>query len=205
MNLDAKRREAIINAALREFARRGYDHASTNVMAREAGLSKPLFFHYVKSKKDLFLFLCDYSLEVVKTMTEELLKPVKAERDIFKRLRLMIEARVRVFRKIPDLYRFFVAAFLTDAEPVRNEMRSRLAKYHAMGINQVFCADTDESKFKESIDIEKALKIIEWTSEGFAYEILNDLNTKQGLSFDYEWYSQEFERYLALLEKIFYK
>jgi len=201
--LEPKRREAIINAALREFAGRGYDHASTNVMAREAGLSKPLFFHYVKSKKDLFLYLCDYSLDVVKTMTEELLKPVKAERDIFKRLRLMIEARVRVFRKIPDLYRFFVAAFFTDAEAVRNEMRSRQAKYHAMGINQVFTGEIDASRFKEGIDIEKALKIIGWTSEGFACEIFNK---KQGLLEDLDcWYSQEFERYLALLERSFYK
>ena len=38
----AQRRDAILNAALKEFALRGYDDASTNVIAREAGISKAL-------------------------------------------------------------------------------------------------------------------------------------------------------------------
>ncbi|MEM5769547.1 MAG: TetR/AcrR family transcriptional regulator, partial [Bacillota bacterium] len=54
-----------MNAALREFASKGFDDASTNVIAKESGISKPLMFHYVKNKKDLFLFLFDYCLEIL--------------------------------------------------------------------------------------------------------------------------------------------
>ena len=66
LSLKPERRNAILNAALKEFARKGYDEASTNVIAKEAGISKPLMFHYVNNKKDFFLSLYDYCLEALK-------------------------------------------------------------------------------------------------------------------------------------------
>ena len=35
LSLKPERRNAILNAALKEFARKGYDEASTNVIARK--------------------------------------------------------------------------------------------------------------------------------------------------------------------------
>lgn len=60
LELDAQRRNAILNAALKEFSLQGYDNASTNVIAKEAGISKALMFHYVNSKQELFLMVYDY-------------------------------------------------------------------------------------------------------------------------------------------------
>lgn len=54
LELDTQRRDAILNAALKEFIIRGYDNASTNVIAKEAGISKALMFHYVSSKQEYF-------------------------------------------------------------------------------------------------------------------------------------------------------
>ena len=45
LNLEPGRRDAILNAALKEFILEGYDKASTNVIAKEAGISKALMFH----------------------------------------------------------------------------------------------------------------------------------------------------------------
>lgn len=60
LDLEPQRRDAILNAALKEFALRGFDNASTNVIAKEAGISKALMFHYVNNKQELFLFVYDY-------------------------------------------------------------------------------------------------------------------------------------------------
>ena len=48
--LQKQRKEALLNAALKEFAEVGYEQASTNRIARDAGISKPLMFHYVGNK-----------------------------------------------------------------------------------------------------------------------------------------------------------
>ena len=55
LNLDEKQ-DRILNAAIKEFAQKGYDSASTNEIVKEAGISKGLLFHYFKIKSSYFSF-----------------------------------------------------------------------------------------------------------------------------------------------------
>src|SRR4051794_26919916 len=48
------RREEILDAALEEFAERGYHGASTEDIARRAGISQPYVFRLFGTKKELF-------------------------------------------------------------------------------------------------------------------------------------------------------
>ncbi len=50
-----ERREAILDAAMTEFADRGFEGASTDAIARAAGISQPYVFRLFGTKKDLFL------------------------------------------------------------------------------------------------------------------------------------------------------
>lgn len=47
------RREQIVQAALRVFAQKGYDRATNQDIADEAGITPGLIYHYFKSKQDL--------------------------------------------------------------------------------------------------------------------------------------------------------
>src|SRR5690625_3469620 len=85
LNTEPKKRDVILNAALKEFSLKGFDNASTNVIAKEAGISKGLMFHYINSKKDLFLFLYDYCADRINKEYIDLMN--FNEKDIFKRLR----------------------------------------------------------------------------------------------------------------------
>jgi AcrR family transcriptional regulator len=49
------RREAVVEAARHEFAQHGLDGASTDAIARKAGISQPYLFRLFGSKKELFL------------------------------------------------------------------------------------------------------------------------------------------------------
>jgi AcrR family transcriptional regulator len=49
-----ERREAILAEALVELADKGYDGASTDAIARRAGISQPYLFRLFGTKKDLF-------------------------------------------------------------------------------------------------------------------------------------------------------
>ena len=50
-----ERREAVIAAASSEFARRGLHGASTDAIARAAGISQPYLFRLFRTKKELYL------------------------------------------------------------------------------------------------------------------------------------------------------
>jgi AcrR family transcriptional regulator len=53
------RREAVLEAATKEFARKGLHGASTDAIARRAGISQPYLFRLFGSKKELFLAVND--------------------------------------------------------------------------------------------------------------------------------------------------
>ena len=50
-----ERREAVLEASRREFAEHGLHGASTDVIARAAGISQPYLFRLFGSKKELYL------------------------------------------------------------------------------------------------------------------------------------------------------
>ena len=51
----AERRREIIEIAIEHFALRGYNGTSTDVVAREAGISQPYLFRLFHTKRELFL------------------------------------------------------------------------------------------------------------------------------------------------------
>jgi AcrR family transcriptional regulator len=63
-----ERREEILAVAMRHFAEGGYRGTSTEVIAREAGISQPYLFRLFRTKKELFLACgdraCDHLIEV---------------------------------------------------------------------------------------------------------------------------------------------
>jgi AcrR family transcriptional regulator len=54
-----QRREAVLDAARIEFARHGLHGASTDAIARRAGISQPYLFRLFGTKKELFLAVND--------------------------------------------------------------------------------------------------------------------------------------------------
>src|SRR6266542_4672831 len=51
----AERKDTILDAALIEFADRGFEGTSTEDIARRAGISQPYLFRLFGTKKDLYL------------------------------------------------------------------------------------------------------------------------------------------------------
>ena len=97
--LEPKRKDAILNAALKEFSTNGFDNASTNVIAKEAGISKGLMFHYITSKEKLFLFLYDYCVDRINKEYIDLMN--FNEKDIFERLRQSYILQIELIQQYP--------------------------------------------------------------------------------------------------------
>jgi AcrR family transcriptional regulator len=56
-------RERILAAALREFGERGFHHATMQDIVRRSGLSVGAIYTYFKSKDELFVSMCDSTVE----------------------------------------------------------------------------------------------------------------------------------------------
>ena len=202
LSLEPERRNAILNAALKEFAGKGYDDASTNVIAREAGISKPLMFHYINNKKDFFLFLYDYCLEILER--EYFSRLDLREKDIFERLRQTCLLKIQVMQKNPWIFDFIKVAVLTDSDAVKDELVKRRKKVENKSFER-FYGDIDTSRFRSGLDIEKAKQLIFWAVGGYARQVLERLKSLNVSELDFEIIRTEFDSYLNELRKTYYK
>ncbi|WP_326910549.1 TetR/AcrR family transcriptional regulator [Sedimentibacter sp. MB31-C6] len=202
LNLELERRNAIMNAAFREFANKGFDDASTNVIAKESGISKPLMFHYVNNKKDFFLFLYDYCLDI---LNREYFDKIDVhEKDIFERLRQTCLLKIQVMQKYPWIFDFIRVAVFTDSVAVKNELKERRKMVENNSLER-FYGDIDVSRFRSELDINKAKQLIFWAVGGYASQILDQFKSLDIVEFNFEKIRTDFDGYLNELRKAYYK
>jgi TetR/AcrR family transcriptional regulator len=201
-SLDTEKRDRIINAAIKEFAQKGYDSASTNEIVKEAGISKGLIFHYFQSKKQLFFFLFDYCYNLV---ADEFYKKIDlTERDFFKRIRQSVHIKMDLQTKYPDILTFIQEAFMHDSPEIKDEFDKKKQELNAVNIGIIYDG-IDLSKFRDDVDPQKILKIISWTFEKMSDEELLKAKTVPGHKIDYDKVFLEAEEYFELFIKCFYK
>lgn len=97
--LDKKHR--IIDAAIKLISKKGYHGATTSLIAKEAGVSQGLIFHYFGNKEGLFFSLLKEKSEMFK---EEFEKSVGDERNALKKIEIAMLTHARL---IPKEEKFF--------------------------------------------------------------------------------------------------
>ncbi|MGP4081523.1 TetR/AcrR family transcriptional regulator [Pseudalkalibacillus sp. R45] len=202
LNLDPKRRDVILNAALKEFATKGFDDASTNVIAKASGISKGLMFHYVNSKKDLFLFLYDYCHDMVNKEYLELMN--FNETDLFERLRQSYLLQIELLQKYPWIFEFIKITGITKSDEINKKLEERTNNKQSLCQMTMFDI-VDESKFREGLDIEKSKQIIYWSNIGFTNQILEEIRNSESDELEYDKIIAELDDFLNELRKTFYK
>lgn len=201
LSIEEEKRERVINAALKEFAQKGYSAASTNEIAKEAGISKGLLFHYFTSKKDLYLYLYDHSVDL---LIEEIEAKVdREERDFFVKIRQMAVVKLGIYDLHPDLFQFMKMVFFEESPDVKVELLERYKRIAASEYSRMF-ADIDTSKFKDGIDPDRAIKVVLWSMEGLG-EQEKDKHRRSGGELQINELIEEFDAYMELFKLSFYK
>ncbi|HPQ47293.1 MAG TPA: TetR/AcrR family transcriptional regulator [Clostridia bacterium] len=197
-NMDEAKRDRIINAALEEFADHGFKKASTNNIVKNAGISKGLLFHYFENKESLYEYLEKY---VVNTVIETLENEIDwEETDFFNRLMQVAMIKGRLTYRFPKMFEFFTT-ILSDKS--LDEIYAYREDFAPGLLEKVYVHNIDYSRFKPDIDMERTMKIINWVIEKYSMELLDKLLQKK--TYDYDAITADFEEYMKILKKAFYK
>ncbi len=198
--IDAKRNR-ILEAALVEFADKGYKKASTNTIVREAKVSKGLLFHYFISKKDLYIYIFKHAKDTIKNDTLEKINFL--DTDVLSRLRTATIAKTdaynnhKLFTKILEKHQL-----ITD-ENIIKETSEIIIRNNEELFTKIF-NNIDYYLFIEKININHSLKVIQWTIERITNDWKVDNNcklTKRSL----ELLKMDVIRFLDLFTTAFYR
>lgn len=197
--MSAEKRDRIINAALEEFSKNSFDKASTNNIVKNAGISKGLIFHYFNNKKSLHEYLEKYVIRtVIETMQNEL---DWNETDFFNRLKQVAMIKGRLTLRFPTIFEFFTN-IIKDKN--YNDLIDYRENFAPGLLEKVYIHNIDYSKFKPGLDMERAMKIINWVIEKYSMELLDKLIASDG-KWDYIEINKDFDTYMDILKEAFYR
>ncbi|NMH70958.1 TetR/AcrR family transcriptional regulator (plasmid) [Cytobacillus spongiae] len=202
LNIDPEKEERIINAATQVFAKNGYQNASTNAIVKEAKISKGILFHYFKSKKDLYVSLYVHLTDL---FTEKIYERMDwNERDLFILIRAVTMIKFDLFSVYPHLIHFLSSASLEEAPEVKDDIEKVKSKIVDDSFAKLF-SNVDTTKFKDGIDVKRAIQVIYWTFEGIANQQQQKVKTISVEEIDQEEVIAEIDSYIELLKAAFYK
>jgi AcrR family transcriptional regulator len=126
-----ERREHVLEAAIAEFAERGYHAAATTAIARRAGISQPYVYALFPNKRELFLAAVRH---VAAHVRDRLVAAARTEPDDPEaRVRAMGEAYLRLIRDRKEVLCQLQAYAAAGDPALRDEVRAEfLATFDAV-------------------------------------------------------------------------
>ena len=205
-NLPEDKKKRIIEASLDEFAKKGYEKASTNNIVKAAGISKGILFHYFGSKKNLYLYIVDY---VTQYLIEKFYKMNEnPSPDIFERLLNREILKLKLAYGYPLMYELLYKAFINTPEELKIDIQERYLKLYAQN-TQRFYEGFDTSKFREDVNPQKAVELILLFLEGLNSKYINTYRYKkispEAALAEIEKITEEVREYFDILKKGMYK
>ena len=156
------RRNQIVQAAVRAFARRGYEAARVGDVATEAGVAYGLVYHYFHSKEEL--------LETIFRETwAELLAAIRAVEDTDEppreHVRKVVAIVLRTWSRDPDLVRVLVRE-VTRTPHLQSEVTEIQHAFDAL--ERIVRRGQEDGSFRADLDP----KLAGWSLYGALEEIL---------------------------------
>src|SRR2546425_397919 len=155
---DPDKPQAIIDAAIRVFARNGYYNSRVSDIAREAGIASGTIYLYFKTKDDILVRLFREKMAEWVALVR---KEVAAERDPLAKIRKIVALHFRVIQENPDLaevvqvelrqgHKFFRGASAHEVSAYFDVIQSALEEDDAVRSviitgagDRIFCAGAD--------------------------------------------------------------
>jgi len=170
-SLNEEKQKTIINAAMKEFVKGGYEKASMNVVVESAGISKGSLFYYFDNKKKLYLYLFRYCENLIIANAERHLD--FEESDFIKRMEHVIKCNVSLLTDYPLVYAFVRSCKMEKSPNVIREVEAIKAKTSEELFGAIY-QDIDKSLFRENINIKMAIYSVKATM----FQIVHDAMRK---------------------------
>lgn len=192
--------EALLDASFREFAK-GYQKANTDKIAEVAGVSKGLIFHYFGTKKGLFLYLFQYSVNTIMHKYENM---SFHSADFLEKIWELSLYASELPKHNLVLYQFIGNAYIDMKKEFPDEYQ--ILSFNPLEdlLGQLFL-ESDQSLFRKDINPDLAFNIIRWCVRGFNEELANSFQMDADYQTSIKVIEYDLQKYLETLRKVFYQ
>ncbi|MDD2968537.1 MAG: TetR/AcrR family transcriptional regulator [Lachnospiraceae bacterium] len=187
------KQDRIMNAALKVFSKSNYKHASTDVIIKEADISKGLLFHYFTNKAGLYSFLYAYCVRYIQMERAQILQ--NPEEDFFKRMIQVEQAYQKASKKYPYIELFLTQAELEEEEEILLLIQEKKKEF-TNETNHILLGTVTESEISDRNEMMKQ-SLLQYTMAG----IRNRYADANG--FDPDAMFEEMKEHILFLNQLF--
>lgn len=182
----------IINVSIELFSKNGYKKTSIKDISEKSIVSKSLIFHYFKSKKNLYLYLINYVLDIANN--EVLFNIPSLNKDLFQVLEIIQKHKISFYLKYPNYFEFLDSVRVEENLDVIEDISKILDSKKTIDMNYLF-KNIDQSNLRNEVSIEEMINLITWITEGYVKTLKRDKKTIKMNTFN------EFNRYMEIIKE----
>lgn len=138
-NLNKEKQDRMMNAAMKVFSENGYTNACTDVIVKEAQISKGLLFHYFISKQGLYEFIVDYGIRYIRLECSSL--NLSMDDPFWKNVKSIAMVKSMIMKQYPYVFLFLNKALNESANTVGEDIYSKLREYKQY-IQELYLGET---------------------------------------------------------------
>jgi AcrR family transcriptional regulator len=128
----AERRAAIVQAAIRLFAEKGFEGTTTRELAAAAGVTEPVLYQHFATKRDLYTAIIESTCEVEQKSSDAELEAARRAADDRKFFRRLAELVLDWHRRNADIVRLLLFSGLGHHELADLFFQRQVAVYYDM-------------------------------------------------------------------------
>lgn len=205
-NLEESKRAKIIQALIDEYAAKGYENASTNVIVKHAGISKGSLFNYFGNKLQQYIYVIEYSMNLLLVKLGEYMTEANLPDDYFGKLLFKSSMKVRMGLEYPNEYKLIFDAYFDKTPEVKEYMATQYAMFADQSLEQEK-ERLDPNELKNPEDRDRVVEMVFYLISGFSENYLRgrtDLNASETPEV-LEDMTNQLESYFRLIEREFFK
>ncbi len=158
------KQQAIIKAAIFEFASQGYQKASCNNVVKVAGISKGSLFQYFGSKEGLFLFVFGRFIGKVKETVKE---ATATKADFFDLVHAILVAGLRFIDSYPQYFQMYLRVLFEQEVPHREELLAEVRLFSQEYFGPHCQAAQDQGIIRDDIGVEMVIFMLDAAIDRF--------------------------------------
>lgn len=199
-NINSEKKKKIIEVSIAEFAKYGYENASTLRIVADSGISKGSLFKYFTNKESLYFYVLDIIFTEYEIEMERVISNLPL--GIFERVVEYSSSEFEWYLKNKKKFKIIIEAIKNTDSILFRKIEDKYSK-KSNSLSTLVFSNLDERQTKS--DNKKFQNIIKWTLEGFNREFNQKINIEHNQEFDLELlkksYITQLNHYLELLKE----
>ena len=192
------KKQMIINKGIEIFSKFSFVEAKTDLIVKEAGISKGLLFYYFDNKKNFYLYLLNYAVNLLTQNLE-----CKTYYDFFDNIVSIMDQKCNLIKKYPNETKFLNMASRETSKEVEKEIKDIFSEYHKKSNEKLKIQISNSIKIfnlRKDIDHELVVDALSLYIDAIVIKHLNQYQDNPMDLFDnYDEFKNSIKKYLHLM------